>query len=369
MTHVEGTGQTLNDDLRLSSYDFHLPEDLIAQRPAPSRDESRLLVYIQEQDKVIHDHFYNLDQYLPEDSHLFLNQSCVFPCRLLGNKETGGRVEVFFLTLVPDSEKSYHCLLKSSSKKLIGMKIIFPHQAIGTVAKNNEDGTFQILMNIGNLETYLQENALIPIPPYIRGGNSDAKDESDYQTTYAKNDLKDKGSVAAPTAGLHFTSDVFKKLKAKNILPHYLTLHVGMGTFAPVKTENVLEHKMHKEEFYFPSDTLEAYKDDSKKRFCVGTTSLRALESVYEKRDELKAGEFYPTDIFLYPGKEVKSIDGLITNFHLPKSTLLMLVSSLIGREKTLELYEEAIKNKYRFFSYGDAMLILRGDVKDHKDD
>lgn len=347
-------------DLQLSSYDFELPAHLIAQRPAEARDKSRLMIYDQKNDQIIHEHFHNLPNYLPENSQLFLNQSKVFPCRLLGNKETGGKVEVFFLTLNPDSKNSYQCLIKSSSKKNPGMEILFPENVKGIVSENNGDGTFQLLMTTNNLESYLNDHALVPIPPYIRDGQSDEQDKSDYQTTYAKNEQKDTGSVAAPTAGLHFTKQVFDDLKAKNILPHYLTLHVGMGTFAPVKTENVLEHKMHSEEFYFPSDTLKAYQQSDVKRFCVGTTSLRALESVVDKKEKLEAGEFYPTDIFLYPGKEVKSIDGMITNFHLPKSTLLMLVSAIIGREKTLELYKEAVENEYRFFSYGDAMLILR---------
>ena len=212
-----------------------------------------------------------------------------------------------------------------------------------------------------DVTAYLDEFGIVPIPPYIREGQSDDSEKTDYQTVYASH----KGSVAAPTAGLHFTDEVFSKLQKKNIERAFVTLHVGPGTFAPVKAENILEHKMHSEEYFVEALDLEKLnraRTQDQKIFAVGTTSLRVLESSLNPQGHfaLEASKHYSTDIFLHPGKEVRSIAGIITNFHLPRSTLLMLVSTLLGRKNTLELYEEAKKKEYRFFSYGDAMLIIR---------
>jgi S-adenosylmethionine:tRNA ribosyltransferase-isomerase len=350
---------TVDLDLFLHAYNYDLPPELIAQRPidGQNRHQSRLMVYDVQKDQVIHDHFYNLPNYLPAESLIVFNQSKVFPSRLLGNKASGGKAELFFLSHVQNSSGYYPCLLKTRSKKSLGDKFIFPNNFLVEVAELNNDGTFGVKIELPkgyeNLLAYLEKNALIPIPPYIRKGESDDEDKKNYQTVYSK----DTGSVAAPTAGLHFTDELLSKLKDHQIDQAYVTLHVGLGTFKPVTVDHLKDHVMHSEEFYVDEENLFKIRS-AKKVFAVGTTSLRVLESSYGK--EILSGVHYNTQIFLHPGVEVKSVAGLITNFHLPESTLLMLVSALVGRKKTLELYELAVKEKYRFFSYGDAMLILR---------
>ena len=345
-----------NPDLNLDSYDFELDKSFIASRPVEGRHNSKLLVYNASTDKVTHTHFYNIGDFLPSESLLVLNKSKVFPCRLLGNKKTGGKIEVFFLSLIA-SNKLYPAFVKSRGKKKVGEEFIFD-DLIVTIKDILNDGSFLVSVNLSHDEfiNFLEEKAKIPIPPYIRDGVSDDRDLEDYQTTYAD----ELGSVAAPTAGLHFTNEVFNSLEIKNINKAFVTLHVGAGTFKPVTCENILEHEMHSEFFNIEKQDLDSL-NSAKKIFAVGTTSLRVLESTYNDGKHKLVGEYpFSTNLFLYPGKEVKSIDGLITNFHLPKSSLIMLVSSLIGREKTLELYEIAKNNNYRFFSYGDAMLIIR---------
>lgn len=348
-----------NLDLFLQSYRYDLPAELIAQRPVDgvNRHESRLLVFDSKTNKITHDHFYNLPNYLPEDSLLVFNRSKVFPSRLLGNKKSGGKAEVFILSHEHDSENIYPCLIKTRSKKSLGDEFYFQEDLVVTVARLNNDGTFGVTIKLpeafSDLLSYLEKNALIPIPPYIRKGESDDEDKKNYQTIYSK----ESGSVAAPTAGLHFTDKLFKKLDEQNIGRAFVTLHVGLGTFKPVTVDHLKDHVMHSEEYFVDAENLEKIRC-SKKIFAVGTTSLRVLESSYDQN--IESDKHYKTQIFLHPGVDVRSIAGLITNFHLPESTLLMLVSSLIGRQKTLELYELAVKEKYRFFSYGDAMLILR---------
>lgn len=347
------------EDLLLSSYHFDLPPELIAQRPIDSvnRHNSKLLVYKLKTDEVIHDHFYNLPHYLPEDSLIVFNQSKVFASRILGNKPSGAKAEVFFLSHEKNAQGYYPVLIKTRGKKNIGDTFLFKDDLKVTITHIENDGTFGVEVALpdshSTLLSYLDLLALIPIPPYIRGGVSDEEDKKNYQTLFSK----ETGSVAAPTAGLHFTKDVFLKLKEKKIEDAYVTLHVGLGTFKPVTVDNLSDHKMHSEEYFISQENLDKIRS-GKKTFAVGTTSLRVLESSFNK--PIDPSEHYHTQIFLHPGINVQSIDGLITNFHLPESTLLMLVSSLIGRQKTLELYKIAIENQYRFFSYGDAMLIIR---------
>jgi S-adenosylmethionine:tRNA ribosyltransferase-isomerase len=346
-----------NKDLQLVSYDYDLPVDLIADRPVEGRHHSRLLVYNAKTDEVIHTNFLNLHEYLDPNTTIVFNQSKVFPCRLFGTKESGGKAELFILTLI-DVNGQYDSMIRSRGKKSVGDKYIFGDLSC-EIAEILEDGVFRVKFNLGKKEllNFLEKQAQIPIPPYIRDGIADEKDKSDYQTIYAK----ELGSVAAPTAGLHFTETVFENLATKGIQKAFVTLHVGAGTFKPVTTDNILDHSMHTEFFDITSEDFEKIKG-SQKVVAVGTTSLRTLESCMQNKEFSLPSSAKPwsTNIFLHPGKEVNSIDGLITNFHLPKSSLIMLVSSLIGREKTLELYNIAIKEKYRFFSYGDAMLILR---------
>jgi S-adenosylmethionine:tRNA ribosyltransferase-isomerase len=345
-------------DFLKKSYHYDLPQELIAERPLPNRHESKLLIYKAKSQQVLHEQFKHIANYLPENATIAFNQSKVFPCRLVGQKSSGGVAEIFILSLLA-KDQLYPCMIGCSGKKQVGQVFYFDglEASIAAVA---EQGTFLVRFNLSKhlLLDFLQTKAQIPIPPYIRGGVADEQDKVDYQTTYAK----DVGSVAAPTAGLHFTQHVFDELKKKEIETAFVTLHVGAGTFQPVKADNILEHHMHKEFFTVDNENL-AKLNQAKYLFAVGTTTLRVLESIY--RDEQfilpeSNGDMNSTQIFLHPGVDVKSIDGLITNFHLPESSLIMLVSSLIGREKTLELYQVAIEHKYRFFSYGDAMLILR---------
>lgn len=346
-----------NEDFKLSSYHYELPQELIAQRPVERRDHSRLLVYREEDDRVEHVLFKDLPNYLPENTSLVLNNSKVFPCRLNARKPSGGKVEIFLLQKY-SSDGGYSALLKSSGKKRVGERLIIDGGLEATIESREEKGSFKLSFN-GDILPLLEKDALVPIPPYIRGGQSDEQDRLNYQTIYASGDKKAEGSVAAPTAGLHFTDKVFNDLDALGIGRSFVTLQVGLGTFSPVKVDDIREHPMHSENYYV--EQVEWLKIlSAKKRIAVGTTSLRVLESLWPDREQYRGGEVKDTDIFLYPGKEIASIDGLITNFHLPESTLLMLVSSLIGREKTLELYNLAVKEGYRFFSYGDAMLILR---------
>lgn len=348
-----------NQDLKLSSYSYDLPPELVAQRPIDgvNRDLSRLMVYNNATGQLTHDHFYNLDKYIPVDSTLVFNQSKVFPSRLLGQKNSGGRAELFLLSAEKNEKNIYPCLIKSRGKKKCGDVFNFSEDLSALIKEINEDGTFGVELTIPNkfptLMNYLQNHAMIPIPPYIRKGESDEKDKISYQTLYSK----DVGSVAAPTAGLHFTENVFNKLKLKKIESAFVTLHVGLGTFKPVTVDNLSDHIMHSEDYYIDEANKKKIKA-AKNIFAVGTTSLRVLESSFGQ--DVTPNQIYKTQIFLHPGIEIQSVRGLITNFHLPESTLLMLVSALIGREKTLELYKIAVLEKYRFFSYGDAMLIIK---------
>jgi S-adenosylmethionine:tRNA ribosyltransferase-isomerase len=347
-----------NPDLNLESYSYELDKSFIADRPIAGRHHSKLLVYNASTGTVTHTNFLDLDKYLPVNTTLVMNQTKVFPCRLLGNKITGGKIEVFFLSLVHENGE-YPVMIRVRGKKNIGDTFNFGELSV-ELSSISGDGSFMVKINCEHsyLIEYLEAHAEIPIPPYIRGGISDEKDLDDYQTMFAKN----LGSVAAPTAGLHFTKEVFQNLESAKINKAFVTLHVGAGTFKPVVSENILEHKMHSEIYDIDEENLKKLNNGSS-LFAVGTTSLRVLESSY-KEGQIKLPHSdkkpFSTDIFIYPGKEVKSISGLLTNFHLPKSSLIMLVSSLVGREKTLELYEIAKENNYRFFSYGDAMLIIR---------
>jgi len=347
-------------DTILKNYHFHLPDELIAQRPidAIKRDLSKLLVYNENDDSIKHDFFTNLMNFLPKDCLLVFNQTKVFPARLFGKKVTGGEVEIFLLDInFAQSENLFYTVfIKCSGKKNLDLKILLPGEIEAVVYKILSDGTFIIKTNRTITEDYLNEFGIIPIPPYIRKGEADEDDRSQYQTKYAKN----TGSVAAPTAGLHFSDELLMKLKKGGIDCAFVTLHVGIGTFKPISVDNILDHQMHSEKFFIDEENLLKIKK-AKNVIAVGTTTLRVLESIYN--EEILPDEVYSTSIFLYPSKQIKSIVGLITNFHLPESSLLILVAALIGREKVLSLYQEAINLKYRFFSYGDAMLILRKNL------
>lgn len=348
-------------DEQSSSYDYFLPPQQIAQRPATPRDGSRMLCCHSLDNWQADDYFYHWPNFLPAGTLVIANQSQVFPCRLLAKKKTQGSIEVFLLWPRPNDQGQMLCLLKSNGPKKLGSEIILPEELVATIIDRDEEGQFLLAIHDQKIDwpSYLQRSALIPLPAYIRKGLGDQRDNQDYQTTFAKH----CGSVAAPTAGLHMSDRVLKALEEKSIQIEYLTLHVGLGTFRPLKSELLSQHSMHQEFFSIPEKTLKAYikaKEEGRAIVAIGTTTLRALESCYNQEKEFKAqgSHFYSTRLFIRPGKEVLAVDGLLTNFHLPKSTLLVLVSALLGRKRALELYKHAVENDYRFFSYGDAMFI-----------
>jgi S-adenosylmethionine:tRNA ribosyltransferase-isomerase len=338
-------------DYQLDSYNYNLPSDLIAHYPVEGRHHSRMLVYSKSTKKIEHHKFLDLPDILSPDYLMVFNESRVFPCRLLGQKSTGGRCEVFLLSCVTKGD-TYPALLKTRGRKRIGDEYHFPENMKAKLVSIEENGSFVLKFNFKNLSSYLEKYGSVPIPPYIRDGVSNSQDSESYQTVFARN----KGSVAAPTAGLHFTLETFTKLKKRGVEKAFVTLHVGMGTFAPVNTENIKEHSMHEESFFIDRESLQKI-EQAKKILAVGTTSLRTLESIRGK--DILPDQVYQTDIFLYPGKAIHSAQALLTNFHLPKSTLLMLVAAFIGREEMQRVYQEAIQQRYRFYSYGDSMLIL----------
>ncbi len=336
-------------DRLVSSYDYDLPEELIAKYPITPRDMAKLLVYDRAKDKIIHTTFRNILDFVG-DKHFIFNNTRVIKARIFGVKETGGKVELLLNRPFDDKFLVY---IRGKVKK--GTKLFFDKNLVAEVVELLDDGSrvveFKFIENgkwrvldFLELVKILDEIGHIPLPPYIK--RSDEKiDEVEYQTVFAKKE----GAVAAPTASLHFTKELLDKIKNK----HYLTLHVGAGTFKPVEVEDITKHKMHSEFFEIPPDTAEIL-DSDKEIVAVGTTVTRTVE--YYVRTKKLSGE---CDLFLNPLNPPIRVNHLLTNFHLPKSTLIMLVASFIGREKTLSLYKEAIKNRYRFYSYGDAMLII----------
>lgn len=346
--------------MKLSEYDYNLPEELIAQLPADKRENSKMLVLNRDKHSVLHKHFYDIVELIEPDSILVLNNTKVLPARLYGQKETGAKIEIFLLKQLENNE--WEVLIKPSKRVKPESKIkISDELSVEVLKRLEDDGEWLVkLIYEGNILDVLHRNGNIPLPPYIerKMQTDDIKklDFERYQTVYAK----DEGSVAAPTAGLHFTEEILQKLKDKGVEIVYVTLNVGLGTFRPVKCENVLEHKMHSETFEITqeaADKINKAKSEGKKITAVGTTTVRTLETAFQKYGEIKACHDH-SELFIYPPYEFKVIDNLITNFHLPKSTLLMLVSALAGKDFIFEAYSEAIKNKYRFFSYGDCMFI-----------
>ncbi len=341
--------------MRLSDFDYELPEELIAQNPIDKRDESRLLVYDRSKKTIEHKIFKDIINYLNPGDCLVINNTKVIPARLLGNKEgTGGKME--FVLLERTDKDIWQVLVKPGKRARTGSIFVFGDGLLkAEVLSTTDDGGRLVKFYYdGIFEEILDKVGIMPLPPYI---HEELEDKNRYQTVYAKYN----GSAAAPTAGLHFTGQLIDQLKDKGIRFANVTLHVGIGTFRPVKVENVLEHKMHEEIYEVKEEDAEIINSTKKsggRVISVGTTSTRTLESVADKNGFVKPGSG-STDIFIYPGYKFKAIDGLVTNFHLPKSTLLMLVSALAGREEILSVYEEAIMSSYRFFSFGDAMFIL----------
>lgn len=348
-------------DLLTTSYDYTLPKEFIATCPIQPRDHAKLLVYDRKSDKITHTTFQYILDYIPRDCHVFLNDTRVIKARIFGEKETldtpkegctqgGGKVELLFNKPLD----AHHYLVLIRGKVQIGAKLIFDDNLVATVTALNEDGSRVVSFTHKEKKIRFEELVLvldqighIPLPPYIQREDN-KQDETDYQTLFAKN----AGAVAAPTASLHFTPSLFEDLKEK-YETHTITLHVGAGTFKPVDSENILEHPMHSEYFHIPQSSAHIL-DTNVPVLAIGTTVTRTLE--YYVRTHKTQGE---CNLFLNPSNPPQRATHLLTNFHLPKSTLIMLVSAFIGREKTLHLYKEAIKHKYRFFSYGDAMLIL----------
>lgn len=355
--------------MRLSDFDYNLPKNLIAQNPVSPRDHSRLLIFDKEKKHIEQKHFYDITDYLKSGDVLVLNNSKVFPARLMGKKkDTGGKIEIFMHHVVKGSV--WQCLVGGRGARE-GLEIIFEKELACQILKNNQDGTWNIRFNKSGEELLdvVYRVGKTPLPPYIkRKGDKKTKDSEYYQTVYADN--KKVGSVAAPTAGLHFTPRLIKKLEKKGVKFLYITLHVGLGTFAPVKKEDIKKHKIHTEWVEIKKDILKDIlraKSENKRIISVGTTSARALESCFSQSQFKDYSEIHKlkienysswVDIFIYPGYKFRVVDCLITNFHLPKSTLLMLVSAFAGKKNIDKLYALAVKNKYRFFSYGDAMFI-----------
>lgn len=337
-----------------TDFDFYLPEELIAQTPIEKRDTSRLLHLDKTTGEVEHKHFYDIVDYINEGDCLILNDSRVLPARLMGERKTGGAVEVVLLRDL--GEGSWECLTRPGKKTRVGTELFFGGGELSAevtdvieggnrIVKFNYEGIF--------LET-LDRLGKMPLPPYIK---VELEDRERYQTVYSK----DVGSAAAPTAGLHFTEELLAKLEARGVNVCFITLHVGLGTFRPVKADKIEDHEMHAEFCIIPERTAQIVTETKKrggKVICVGTTSCRTLESFANDDGTLDAQSGW-TDIFIYPGYKFKALDAMITNFHLPESTLIMLISALAGRENILNAYETAVQEKYRFFSFGDSMLIL----------
>lgn len=340
----------------MKTHDFwyDLPEELIAQTPLQKRDSSRLLVLNRQNGEVSHRHFYDILEYLQPGDCLVMNDSRVLPARLLGHRPTGGAVELLLLRDL--GNKQWECLAKPGRKLQAGQQVLFGDGSLtATVVSVKEDGNRIVEFQYeGIFLEVLERLGKMPLPPYIR---EELLDQERYQTVYSKQ----VGSAAAPTAGLHFTNELLDKIREKGVRTAFVTLHVGLGTFRPVKAETISEHHMHSELCMISAETaqiLNETKAAGGRVICVGTTSCRTLESLVNPDGSFEAASKW-TEIFIYPGYQFRAMDGLITNFHLPESTLVMLVSAFAGRENVLGAYEEAVKERYRFFSFGDAMLVL----------
>lgn len=343
------------ENMLRSDFYYDLPEELIAQTPVEPRNASRLMCVDRQSGDITHDHFYNLCKHLKKGDLLVMNDSRVLPARLYGEKEgTGSFIE--FLLLEQKGDKLWEILVRPGKKAKPGTRFSFGNgrlkaEILETVEGGNRIAKFEC---DGNFFTALEDIGQMPLPPYI---TKKLEDKERYQTVYSH----ELGSAAAPTAGLHFTNEMLDDLRARGINTAFVTLHVGLGTFRPVKEDEVLKHKMHSEHYHLPKKTAELIKKtkaEGGRVIAVGTTSCRTLESVGTFFEDMDEHEGY-TDIFIYPGYKFKVIDGLITNFHLPESTLIMLVSAFMGYDNTMNAYKTAVEDKYRFFSFGDAMLIL----------
>ena len=339
--------------MKLSEFNYELPKELIAQTPIEKRDESRLMVLDREKQTIEHKTFKDIIDYLEPGDCLVRNNTKVLPARLYGKKETGAKVE--FLLLNQIEGDIWECIVRPGNKLHVGTKVEFGDGILkANILEVMPGGTRKVEFEYdGIFNEILDKIGLMPLPPYI---HEELKQNERYQTVYAKYN----GSAAAPTAGLHFTEELLQKIEKKGVKIANVTLHVGIGTFRPVKVENIEEHQMHSEHYYIKEEDVQKInetKEQGKRVIAVGTTSCRVLETIADENGRVLATEG-DTQIFIYPGYKFKCLDGLITNFHLPESTLLMLVSALAGKEYIMNAYNEAVKQKYRFFSFGDAMFI-----------
>lgn len=353
-TENKDNSKTKDYNYKTKDFWYDLPEELIAQTPLAQRDSSRLLALDRVTGEVTHRHFYDILDYLKPGDCLVMNDSRVLPARLLGHRPTGGAVELLLLRDLGD--KCWECLCKPGRKMQVGSEVIFGDgELTAVVTEVKEDGNRIVQFRYeGIFLEVLERLGKMPLPPYIK---EELQDQDRYQTVYSR----EVGSAAAPTAGLHFTNELLDKVRAKGINTAFVTLHVGLGTFRPVKADQITDHHMHSELCMISSETAELLNQTRAaggRIICVGTTSCRTLESLVKEDGTFEAASKW-TEIFIYPGYTFRAMDGLITNFHLPESTLVMLVSAFAGREHVLAAYAEAVKERYRFFSFGDAMCIL----------
>jgi S-adenosylmethionine:tRNA ribosyltransferase-isomerase len=343
--------------MKLTDFDYALPQELIAQRPADRRDASRLMILDRREKSVTETTFSKITRFFHAGDLLVLNNTRVIPARLVGKKESGGRIEIFLVRRLMRNGQVWQCLLKTSKKPRPGSFVEFPCGMTARFFARDEQGNWTVSFSPeAGFEEWLDQAGRMPLPPYIKREAHEG-DRERYQTVFARV----KGAVAAPTAGLHFTEDLLQALLAKGVEIAPLTLHVGLGTFLPIRVENPREHRMHREYYSIPAETaaaVNARKRGGGKVIALGTTTARALEQAAQSDGIVPAGEG-EADIFIYPGYVFKVVDGLITNFHLPCSTLLMLVAAFAGRGFLLEAYAEAVRREFRFFSYGDAMIII----------
>ena len=347
----------------LSEFDYDLPEELIAQTPIEPRNASRLMVLDPQAETIEHQHFYDLQKFLVPGDTLIFNDTRVMPARLIGHRElTGGKVEVFLLRRIDGD--TWETLVKPGKKAQIGNVICFSDELSCEIIDHTDFGGRIVKFRYdGIFEEILDRLGETPLPPYI---HEKLADRERYQTVYSK----EEGSAAAPTAGLHFTKEQMQELKDMGVNLGFVTLHVGLGTFRPVNVDKIEDHVMHKEYYCISDETAKLIKDTKAaghRVIAVGTTSIRTLESAATAKNEI-AGKSGWTDIFIYPGYEFKIVDAIITNFHLPKSTLIMLISAFAGRDFVLKAYRKAVQEKYRFFSFGDAMLLLRSQTQEKRE-
>lgn len=337
----------------LQAYQYQLPEELIAKYPVTPRDHSRLMVIDRESGSIEKFYFYQIADFLTAGDRIIFNNTKVIPARLKGQKHSGGKVELFLIESL--GESTWSALAKPAKKLNAGVEIHFSDDLKAKVLDEKEDGIRIVEFEFaGDFQQVLSNHGEMPLPPYIKRGELKTFDQERYQTVYATQ----AGAVAAPTAGLHFTKELIEKLKVKGVEIVEITLHVGLGTFRPVAVSKISEHKMHTENYFITQETAVALNKPAKREICVGTTSCRTLESSVNNQGLICPGNG-STEIFIYPGYQFKRVGSLLTNFHLPGSTLIMLVSAFAGYDLTMKAYRQAISDRFRFFSYGDAMLIL----------